>query len=77
MEPIGRPAAKMQPDEPARRAVVLVGHGGVPRDSSPDPGAAVPRRACAPAADSEHHHARPLGATSLGTVSPLTASSAL
>jgi sirohydrochlorin cobaltochelatase len=32
MEPIGRPAAKMQPDEPARRAVVLVGHGGVPRD---------------------------------------------
>jgi sirohydrochlorin cobaltochelatase len=32
MEPIGRPTAKMQPDEPARRAVVLVGHGGVPRD---------------------------------------------
>ena len=32
MEPIGRPAAKMPPDEPARRAVVLVGHGGVPRE---------------------------------------------
>jgi sirohydrochlorin cobaltochelatase len=32
MEPIGRPAVKMQPDEPARRAVVLIGHGGVPRD---------------------------------------------
>ena len=32
MEPIGRSAAKVQPDAPARRAVVLVGHGGVPRD---------------------------------------------
>ena len=32
MESVGRPAAKMPPDAPARRAVVLVGHGGVPRD---------------------------------------------
>jgi len=32
MEPIGRHASEMQPAEPPRRAVVLVGHGGVPRD---------------------------------------------
>ena len=32
MEPIGRPAAKIQSDALGRRAVVLVGHGGVPRD---------------------------------------------
>ena len=32
MEPIGRHASEMQHGETPRRAVVLVGHGGVPRD---------------------------------------------
>jgi sirohydrochlorin cobaltochelatase len=32
MEPIGRRPSEMQHGEPPHRAVVLVGHGGVPRD---------------------------------------------
>ena len=32
MEPIGRPASESERRNTARRAVVLVGHGGVPRD---------------------------------------------
>ena len=32
MEPVGRRASDRQHDETVRRAVVLVGHGGVPRD---------------------------------------------
>jgi len=32
MKPIGRGASEMNHPEPAQRAVVLIGHGGVPRD---------------------------------------------